>query len=183
MNTTINVLSNKLQALMGDVHFKSNFDQALDSPEQLLEIGEHNLREYEKIEAMDEELKERIQNLISNILAGALQKKAIEKYGNTGGGSIRKVLYDQHKQPEAQAYWNRLRQTTERGLRGFGLTEEQRDAVMKGMFDKLPQAIMEAIEEFISPFCFLPCSEAQSIATALTDMMKEVENADTCRYN
>lgn len=174
MNATINVLVEKLQTLMGDLNYRFDFNPTLDPPEQLIEIGEHNLRELEKFEAMGEERKERIWNLMAIILATGFQKLAIEKYGATDTGKIRKVLEDLFQQPDNQAFFGRLRHTEEQCLLGSGLTEEQCHAAMKYIFDKLPEALMEYLEDLYSPLRFLPRSEAQSITMTLADMMKEV---------
>ena len=174
MDATIMELGKKLIALMGDVQYEYDFDPALDPPERLIEIGEHNIREYEKFEAMDEEHKERICNLMSIILATALQKEATEKYGKACPDTIRKVLEDLWKQPDNQAFWGRLRHTEEQCVLSLGLTKEQCQEVMRDIFDRQPEAIKEYIVALCSSSRFLPRSEAQPIATALADMMKEV---------
>ena len=174
MKDTVVILGNRLKSLMGNVNFRSDFDKALDSPEHLMAIGKHNLREYKKIEAMGEEHYERIQSLISNILAGALQEKAIAKYGNTDGESIRKVLYGLHMQPEAQVYLEMFTKSAKRCLLGLDLTGEQLEGVCK-LLDTVPIAIIDVLEQFTSPLRLLPCADTQSIAMALADIMKEVE--------
>jgi len=183
MNAIIDELGRRFETLVGGVRFRTDFDQALDSPEQLLAIGLHNRREYEKIKAMDEEHQERIENLVANMLASALQEEAIARYGNTDGSSIRQVLYGWFNRPEDRLFEDRLRQTAKIALLGINLTEEQSDAIMKGMYDILPQLIIEVIEELIAPWRLLPCAETQSIAMALTDMMKEAQSADVTRHN
>ena len=87
---------------------------------------------------------------------------------------VRLLLHGGFSYPEDKAYWDKLRQTTERGLLGFGLTNKQCQAVMKHIYDKLPEAIMEYLEVLYSPSRFLPRLEAQPITTALADMIKEV---------
>ena len=184
MNATIDMLGKRLQALMGDVHFWSDFDRALESPEQLIAIGEHNTGQWEKIEAMGEERYERIQNILSNMLASIIQKEAVDQYGNTDMSSIRQVLFDCFNRPEDQVFEDRLRQTAKLALLNFNLTEEQSEMVLKGMFDKLPQVIMEGIEQLVTPMRLLPRAEAQSIVMALVDVMKEeTRNADSQRHN
>jgi len=172
MNATSVILGNRLQTLMGDIHFRyENHD--FDSPENLMAIGEHNLREYGKIEAMGEEHKERIENLFANILASALQEEAIARYGNTEDSSIRQVLYGWFNRPEDREFDDKLRQTAKLALLGFNLTEEQCTAVLVDFYDKLPDMLIEFIEEITAPIYMLPRNEAQPIAMALADMMKE----------
>jgi len=167
---------------MGSVHFRSDFDEALDSPEHLMAIGEHNLREYEKIEAMDEECYERIQNIISTILASVLQKEAMAKCGNTDSGSIRQVLHDWNNQRENKVYWDRFIQSAHQALAVFNLTEEQRQTMGK-MLDLLPAAMIEELDELTRPMHLIPYAEAQQIASVLADMLKENHYVDSLRVN
>ncbi len=178
MNTTINILGERLQGLMGDIHFISDFDKAFDSPEQLLEIGHHNIREYAKFETMEEERKERISNLMSNILSCGLQKEAVEKFGNSEIGSIRLLLQDNFDSQENQAFWDQLMSATKRGLLYCGLSEEQSQILMKYAYNKIPESIMDYLEELYSPVRLISRTEAPYINDILVDMMKEAENAD-----
>ena len=183
MNATINLLGIRLKTLMDSYNFRYDFEKIVDSPEQLLAIGEHNLREYEKLEAAGEEYYERIENLFANKLASRLQEEAIARYGNTEDNSIRQVLCDWFNRPEDRVFEDRLRQTAKLALLNFNLTEEQSE-VLKGMFDKLPQVIMEGVEQLMTPMRLLPRAEAQSIVMALVDVMKEeTRNADSQRHN
>ncbi|MFC1981126.1 hypothetical protein ACFLVN_02650 [Chloroflexota bacterium] len=177
-------LLTRFEVLIGNVSFRSDYDKAVDSPEHLMAIGEHNLREYEKIESMDGERKERLQNLVVNLLARALQKEAMEKYGNTERSSIRQILQDRCDGPETQAYLDRLRQTFKRCLLSIPLTEDQCEDISAYHCSNMwPQVIIEAIEELVSPSCVLPFSETQSLTRTLTDMMKEVENANNQQHS
>ena len=167
------MLGKKLQALMGDVHFRSDFDQALDSPEHFLAIGEHNIRQWERIEAMGEDHEERIRNILANILASRLQEEAIEKHGDTDSSSLRQVLHGWFDQSKDREFQEKLRQTTKKTLLGLDFTEEQCAAVLVHIYDKLPEMLMDGIEELVAPVHSLPRSEAQSMAMVLADMIKE----------
>ncbi|MFC2032279.1 hypothetical protein ACFLUS_02775 [Chloroflexota bacterium] len=173
MKTAINTLVERIEITMGDMNFKLDYDQALDSPEQLLEIGEHNLREYEKVEAMDEDRKERIRSIMINILAQLLQKEAIEQYGNTDDDSIRRTLHDWCSQPENQTYVDRLIETAKRGIAGFDFTEEQMKFFTE-YFDALPVIMDDILVRLTSHLRLPPRAEAQSISMALADIMKKV---------
>ena len=85
MKATIDKLATRFQDLIGDVNFWSDFDKVIDSQEYLMAMGSHNIKEFAKIEAMDEECQERIRNIVSNILASVLQIEAMEQYGNAVG--------------------------------------------------------------------------------------------------
>jgi len=182
MNASIKDLGHRLKLLLGDVHFKSDYDQALDSPEQLLAIGDHNLMEYEKIESMDEERQERIKNIVSTILASVLQKEAMAKCGNTDSGSIRQVLHDWNNQRENKVYWDKFIQCAHQALAVFNLTEEQRQTMGK-MLDLLPAAMIEELDELTKPLQLIPYAEAQQIASVLADMLKENHYVDSLRVN
>jgi hypothetical protein len=176
MKAIIDVLGKRLEILLDGVNFRSDFDRALGSPEHLLEIGEHNLREYEKMETMSEERYERIQNLYANILASALQEEAIKHYGDADHDSIRQVLYGWFNRPEDRVFQDKLREAGRQALLGLGHTKELCTSVLVNIYDKLPDMLMYYIEELIEPMHMLPLSEAQPIAMALADMLKGVEN-------
>ena len=171
MNKTINSLGQRLQVLIGDVNFRSD-DRALDSPEQLLAIGEHNLREYAKVEAMDEERRERIQNIVLNMLAQVLQKEAMEQYGNTDDDSIRGILNDWCYQPDNKTYLDKLIKTAKQGIANCDFTEVQ-EKFFSEYFDALPSILENILTESTSHLRLFPCAEAPSIASALAEMMKE----------
>jgi len=183
MKTAINTLVDRLEILMGDVNFRSDFDQALDSPERLFAIAEHNRREYEKIEAMDEQQQERINNILLNMLAQLLQKESMEQYGNTDDGSIRRTIHDWYSQPEDKTYMDRLIETAKRGIAGLDFTEEQLKILME-YYDALPIIMEEFLVWAVSHVRLLHRAEAQSISMALADIMKEeIRNADSQRDN
>lgn len=166
---------------MGDVHFRSDFDQALNSPEHLMAIGKHNLREYEKVEAMDEQHQERIKNIALNLLAQVLQKEAMEQYGNTDDDSIRRTLHDWCSQPDNKTYLDRLIETAKQGITNCNFTEEQLKIITE-YFDALPIILEDTLARLISHLRLFPRAEAPSIASAIAEMMKEANYAHGWRY-
>jgi hypothetical protein len=168
----INTLGSRLQALTGGIDFEVD-DGAVDSPDQLVSMCAYNAQQLRKIELLDEEHQQRIRDLIPSILAVVLQEEAILNYGNTDDASVRGVLRSWYDRPEYQAFLEKLRQTTKVSLQNFNLTQEQNDAVMKDIFDQLPQSMMEVIEEMVAPVRLLPQVEAHSIGMTLADMMRE----------
>ena len=138
----------RFETLIGDVHFRTDFAKALDSPEHLMAIGEHNLREYEKIEAMDKNHQDRIQTTVFDLLVSVLEKEALQKYGNPSGGSIREILYGWYSEPEYRAYSDKLIYSAKQGLINLNLTEEQYRGLSK-CFDMLPVAIIEILLDMI----------------------------------
>jgi hypothetical protein len=177
---TIEALSHRLELLLGDVRFRSDFDRAIESPEQLIAIGKHNIGQWEKIEAMGQEHCERIQNIISNMLASIIQEEAMGHYGNTDMSSIRQVLCGWFNRPEDREFEDRLREAGKRALVGLDLSEEYY-ILLEHICDKLPNMLMEYIGELVEPIHMLPRSEAQPIAMALVDMMKEVKSVNSIR--
>jgi len=176
MNATIDVLGNRFETLLGDVHFRSDFDRALDSSEQLLAIGDHNLREYEKVETMDEQHQERIKNIVLNILAQVLQKEAMEQYGNTDDDSIRRTLHDWCSQPENKTYMDRLIETAKQSITNCDFTEEQLK-IFTEYFVAWPIILEDTLARLISHLRLFPRAEAPSIASAIADIMKEANYA------
>jgi len=133
---------------MGDVNFWSDFDKALDSPEHLLAIGQHNIREFQKIADMDKNRQDRIQTTVFDLLVSVLQKEALQKCGNPSGGSIREILYGWYSEPEYGAYSDKLIYSAKQGLISLNLTEEQHRGLSK-YFDMLPVAIIEILLDMI----------------------------------
>ena len=176
MRKAINTFVDRLEILIGDVNYWSDYDHVLDSPERLFAMGEHNLAGYKKIKAMDEERQERIQNITLNILAQVLQKEAMEQYGNTDEYSIRKTLNNWCSRPENQTYLDRLIETAKRGIAGFDFTKEQLE-IFTEYFDALPIIMEDMLARAISHLRLLPRAEAQSISMALADMIKEANYA------
>jgi hypothetical protein len=172
MNVVLDKLDNRLKSLMGDISFKWD-ERCLESPVQLMATCTHNSREYGKYEAMNLERQERIWNLFSHMLAVELQELAMDQYGNTDEESIRKVLNDLYKVTDSQEYWNRIMRLTKEYFLGIGLKEKQIQAIM-GYFDTLPMVMIDFCIDLTEQWNFLPAKQAQSIASALTDLIGKV---------
>ncbi|MFC2059464.1 hypothetical protein ACFLTS_07535 [Chloroflexota bacterium] len=172
MEATLAALANRLDALMGNASFRSDFNVGLSSPEKLMAIGEHNITEYEKFVAMNDDGQERFDSLTSNILASVLQAEAIKSYGSADGLAIRQFLYDWHNEPETMAFWEKFIEVAKLNLSGLGPTKEQL-RIMNEFIDALPSLVIETIIELIQPTRLLPRAEAHSISVTLADMLKE----------
>ncbi|HEY94490.1 MAG TPA: hypothetical protein G4O15_06080 [Dehalococcoidia bacterium] len=173
----INELAQKLLSLMGDLDFSGD-ERALDSPEIALEVGARYNREYERFEAMEQERKERILNLMSEIFAIMVQILAIRQYGNDGSTAIRQVLTDIAGQAEVKDRFNRRRNTAKRALETTDLSAEQINLIMAGVIDEIPSLLIDRFTQLYTPYQLLPLNNTQSIASVLTDMLKETERAD-----
>ena len=178
----INELAQKLLSLLKDLDFSWD-ERALDSPEIALRVGARYSREFERFETMEEERKERILNLMSQIFAKMLQILAIREYGNGGSAAIRQVLTDIVDKPEVKDEFNRLRNTAKKGLEAADLSAEQIDLVMSGVIDKRLNDLVDRFTELYTPYQLLPLGQSHSIAAVLADMMKEAEDADHSRNN
>lgn len=173
----LNELAQKLLSLMGDLDFSWD-ESALDSPEIALEVGARYNREYERLDDMGEERKERIFFLIAEILAIMLQNLAISQYGNDGPAAIKQVLTDIVDKPEVKDEFTRLRNTAKRALETTDLSAEQIDLVMTQVIDKRLNALVDRFVELYTPYQLLPLNDTRSLSIVLADMMKEEQNAD-----
>ena len=178
----INELAEKLLSLMGDLDFSWD-ERAEDSPAIALEVGARYSREYERFETMDEERKERILNLMSQIFAMMVQALAIREFGNGGPTAIRQVLTDIVEKPEVEDEFNRLKNTAKSALETTDLSAEQIDLVMAGMIDNRLDLVVDRFVELYTLYQLLPLEQSRSIAAVLADMMKEEEDANNSTNN
>ena len=170
-------LATRLESLCEGLSFRSDFDQAPDSLDHLMQITKHNLREFEKL---DGERLERIQNLVSAIMASIVQREAIAKYGISS--ATPQILLDWLNEPETRAYWDRLTESAKQRAAGWNLEEAQRETVFE-FIDMLPKFTLGLFEELIHPLRLLPLAEAQRIVSVLADMLKETQHADTLGHS
>jgi hypothetical protein len=158
---------------MGDIDFKWD-GGTIDSPDQFGAMCAQYSRECKKLEALDEERRDRILNLMSNMLAIALQKVAIDEFGNTDEESTREVLCKRYAQTTSQEHWHRFMSAAKQYFLALGLTENQCRAIIE-YFDAFPMAMLEFWVELARPWRLFPTAQGQSVASALTDLMREVE--------
>ncbi|MFC2059157.1 hypothetical protein ACFLTS_05940 [Chloroflexota bacterium] len=170
MEAQLAVLAARLETLIGNASFRSDFDIALSSPAHLMAIGEHNINEYERMKATDHERQERFDSLASNILASVLQKEAIEHCGNTDDKSIRHILYNWHNEPGNIAYWEKFTQCAKTSLNGLDFDEEQLERALE-LLDALPYLVIEVMIELIKPTRLINRARASSIVMAFADII------------
>lgn len=182
MNMTIDKMVERIQSLLGDLDFSWD-DRALDSPEKALEVGERYNRELERLTSMGKEQEERIFNLMFSILAMMLQMLAIREYGNDGEEAIRNVVEDIYNKPNVKADIKKLSKTIEKALMDSTLTKEQVDLVMTRVINEIPHLLMDGLTEHYTPYRLLPLMESRSIASTLSDMMKEADDGDDTAAN
>ena len=173
-------MGKKLLEIMGNVNFR--VDDDLNSPDQLLEMGAHNLAEYNKIEAMPEERQQRIENLVWLLLAEKIQVEALQKYGDSSDSSVRKFLENEFSKREIKLESEKCKQLAKEVIANEGLKDFQRDAMYR-LLDLMPHLIIEFILEGVGRFRLLPRTKAPQIISALIDMLKEAECADTGRHS
>ena len=171
-NKTSQQLGERLTALTGGVAFRCDFDKAPGSPEELMDTGRHNRREWERLEAVGSEQQERILNLVSNLLSDVFQQKALIRYGDAQSSSVKKVLSELFGSPEELEYQAKLLQTEKAAAASLGLSHEQFQMVC-GCLDGLPAALLEFMTALVSRSSLLPRSEAGDLSSVLAEMVRE----------
>lgn len=173
-------MGERLMELMGNINFR--FDDDLNSPNQLLEMGVHNLAEYNRIKAMPEERQQRIENLFGVIMAEIIQAEALQKHGDSSDASVRQFLENEFSKPEIRLELEKYNQLAKEAIANEGLKDYQQDAVYQ-LLDLMPRLTIEFIVEGVGRFRLLPRTEAPQIISVLVDMLEEAERADTSRHN
>ncbi len=172
MNQLGHATLNRLQILLEDAKFQWN-EESAHSPKLFMAIGKHNLEQYKKIQALPFEKRERIQNLISNLLANPIQEAAISNYGVVDAESVNEVVSAWFNQPEDQSYVDSIRRTAAVCLQGLDFDEDQVQVILNNTIEAFPELLAEAIEKLVSNSYLLRRTQSSSIAGVLSDMMKE----------
>lgn len=164
--------------LMEGIKFRGIPDWNSENP--LMDLGNHNCSEWEKL---SEERQERGINLIRAILADIFQPLALKQFGHTGDSAIRGVLYNKMFPPDDDEELNSLGQQVRKEAIGIGLSEEQAEILRQWFVSCFPTWFLACIAEEINKWQLLPRVNAQGITDTLVSMFMEVEHADTCRHN
>jgi len=173
MNKNKNQLAGRLEELAGPVDFRNDYEKATRSSKDLLEMGRHNLAEFEKLQALDEGTRERIERLSWLLVARELQREALVRHGIADETAIRKVLMSLYTEPANKAFCDRIARLSEEGMADVDLTEEQRSQLAE-YFRLLPQIQIEAIVEEVSKYQNIHLESSASITDKLHDFLKEV---------
>ena len=172
MKTSNNTLVDRLIELTNCHGFKWN-GKGINTPEDLILMGEYSCRQWEKLEDMGPDMVKRVESILCNIFAGIIQDRAINEWGDTEPKSIKKAVKQLFNDDD---YWEGLQPIFRQGLVNIGLSDEQCRIIIEHFFDLLPQVVIEIIRAMVLPTHLLPRAAANSIAIALADLMTEVGN-------
>ncbi len=153
---------------------------AVDSPDQLIKLGEHRLAQYE---ALGEKRQQRAYDLVGIILAEALQPRALARYGDASFNSVRRVLAEEFAQLGDDTKGEKYIELAKQAIANLGLTDFQAEQLNK-LFDLMPTILVEFIADLASRFDLLPRENAATLALVLRDMFQEeADHAEFKRYN
>ena len=172
----------KLLELMAGANFR--FDVDYSSPDRFLESGRRIEAEYAKIKALGEEHQNRIWRLVCLVLTEQLQPRALSKYGNASGSSLRQVLAEEFfKDDNGKHSWVEIARLAKEALRAQEFTDQQLEMIGQ-LFDRLPNVMIDVIVEGVRQICLIPVAEGPDITVILCEMLKEAGgDADDIRNN
>jgi len=163
-------LAKKVMELAGgELRFKHDFN----TPEELLAVGAYNNAELERIEAIGTEVPDRIWDLISLLMAEALQPVIMNS--EDPKGALRQFLLDKFFQPKYG--WEKHRQLARDAFAASGFTSEQLGLLYQWI-DSLPYLMIAEIVESVIHLCVIPNTESNKFTGILVEMFKEARNVD-----
>ena len=156
------------------------YGAAIDSPDQLVKLGEHVLAQYE---ALGEERQQRAYDLMCVILADVLQPRALARYHDASFNTIRRLLVEEFSRLGADSKWRKYIELAKQGIANLGLNDFQVEQLNK-LFDLMPDIVVEFIARLASRFDLLLRENAATLALVLRDMFQEEANhAESKRHN
>jgi len=164
---------NRFTNLMEGTRFRGIPDWNSEHP--LMDLGEHNCSEWEKL---SEERQERGINLIWAILADIFQPLVLQQFGHTGDSAMRGLLYNKMFPPNDDEELNSWGQQLRKEAIGIGLSEEQAQLLYQWFVSCFPDWLVVCIAEEINKWQFLPRVNARGINDTLVSMFMEAENAN-----
>ncbi len=139
----------KFLEVLDGVDFR--YGAAVDSPEQLVKLGQHVLAQSE---ALGEERQQRAYDLICMILADVLQPRALARYRDASFNTIRRVLVEEFSKLGVDSKCRRYIELAKQGTANLGLNDFQVEELNK-WFDLMPGIVVEFIARLASRFVFL----------------------------
>lgn len=168
----------KFLEVLDGVDFR--YGAAVDSPEQLVKLGQHVRAQYE---ALGEERQQRAYDLMSMILADVLQPRALARYGDASFKSIHRLLVEEFARLGADTIWGKYQRLAKQGIANLGLNDFQAEQLNK-LIDLMPDIVVEFIARLASRFGFLRRESAAILSLVLRDMFQEEANhAESKRRN
>ena len=168
----------RMANLMEGTRFRDTPDWSSEHP--LMDWGEHNCREWEKL---GEERQERGLNLIGAILADFFQPLALKQYGHTSDSAMRGVLYNKMFPPDDDEELNNWGQHVQKEAISIGLNKKQADKLQQWYMSCFPTWLVAYLAELMNRWQLVPRVTAQRTTDILTTMFSEVANVDSQRHN
>jgi hypothetical protein len=146
---------------------------------ELLQNGQYYLEMVEKVEARGDT--ERVWNLISLILAEALQPAARLAYGNGGSAAINQLLETKWKKG-GEEYFRDLLRLFRDALSPIGLEPEQEEKLIAS-FAEFPHLIKEQLAAQAARIKLVPVENLGEVAGILAEMYREGNHDHQVRGN
>ena len=141
---------------------------------QIMEIGEHNNTEYERLELEEPEKISRINGLLIRLFS-KIQPLIIEKYGVVNSETTREFLTQFFREVEDKTnVWQRL---------GSKLTDEidledEQIQLITELIKILPYLMIEELIKLVGNSFLFPEENSSEIVNTLVEIAKEADNAD-----
>jgi hypothetical protein len=136
----------------------------------LIELGKRNIEEFEKL---SDKRRAVIFDILSQMLAGVIQPRAIEKFGCADSLATASIIHDSfHFQQTMEQLGLDIQMRKE--YVSIGLNEEDARALQESLMSYYATEFVQLITDLVNRWRLFPIAEAQSIALSLTDLMKEV---------
>lgn len=149
-----------------------HWDFNYSSVKQLSELAETNRAEYQRLKMEDPERFERINDYVCLLFSAALQKQAIERYGNASDHSVLQMLLDEMDVSEEIS---KLRKICDDALINIEPGSPIREYLRQYMKD-LETRVCNVLVELIGRLKLIPEADADALTTVLHKMWQEVAN-------
>lgn len=170
----------RLLELFDGINFKIvNGD---NSVEQFKKIARYNQEQYDLIEARGELYEERLLDMISLVLAEKLHPIAMDRYGDTGEISVRRIFDETTSNPTTMSDLRKVKQLALSTISADDFNESQ-VSLLSELLDLIPEMILDFIVQLAGRLEVIPMTELSGITRILTLMMQEEGYADNTRNN
>lgn len=162
----------KLLDLLKDFKYPGDVDACTGA--QIMEIGERNNAEYERLKNEEPEKIPRINGLLIRLFS-KIQPLIIEKYGAVNIETTREFLTRFFREVEDKTnVWQRLG----RKLTGEIDLDDEQVQIINELIKRLPYLMIEELIKLIGNSFLFPEENSPEIVNTLVEMAKEADNAD-----
>jgi hypothetical protein len=141
---------------------------------ELLQNGRYYVELFEKVEARGDS--ERVRDLISLILAEALQPAARLAYGNGGSAAISQLLETKWNNG-GEEYWQGMLRLLRDAFSPIALEPEQEEKLI-ACFAEVPHQLRDRLAAEAARIRLVPVENLNEAAGILTEMIREESHAD-----